>query len=60
MRDLKKRNSPIIKHYQINHNSKENVILRLVNYPIKILQAIKLGINFGMNLKTIFLYLCNL
>ena len=56
MRDLNKRNSPIIKHYQINHNSKENVILRLVNYPIKILQAIKLGINFGMNLKTIFLY----
>ena len=56
MRDLKKRNSPIIKHYQINHNSKENVILRLVNYPIKNLQAIKLGINFGMNLKIIFLY----
>lgn len=60
MRDLNKRNSPIIKHYQINHTSKENVILRLVNYPIKILQAIKLGINFGMNLKTIFLYLRNL
>lgn len=60
MRDLNKRNSHIIKHYQINHNSKENVILRLVNYPIKILQAIKLGINFGMNLKTIFLYLRNL